>query len=153
MKKDEGGRGEAAMIARAARAGVAGLVLLAAGIASAGGKGDLAGFLGTWRGTSTCVNLKVAPACKDETVVYEVRRSDKAGAAILAADKIVEGKRLPMGELEFVYSDKDGCWRSEFTTPRTHGIWCLVVEGRNLTGSLRDLPENAEVRKVQATRE
>ena len=53
-------------------------------------------------------------------------------------------------EMEFVYSDKDGCWRSEFTTPRAHGIWCLVVEGRNLTGSLKVLPENAEVRKVQA---
>ena len=132
---------------------VAVLVLLVAGIARAGEKGDPADFLGTWRGTSTCVDRKVAPACKDETVIYEVRRADKAGAVILEADKVVGGERLPMGELEFTYSGKDGCWRSEFTTPRTHGVWCLVVEGRKLTGTLRVLPENADVRKVEAVRE
>lgn len=132
---------------------VAGLFLLAAAGAAAGGKGDIADFLGTWRGTSTCVNRTVAPACKDETVVYEVRRGEKPGAAILDAYKIVNGEKLAMGELEFVYSDKDGCWRSEFTTPRAHGIWCLAVEGRAMTGSLRDLPVNAEVRKVKAEHE
>lgn len=125
------------------------LLLCLPGGATAAGSGDLKAFLGTWRGTSTCVNRTIAPACHDETVVYEVRRSEKPDAAILAADKIVEGKRVPMGELEFVYSDKEGCWRAEFTT-RATGVWCLVVDGRNLKGSLRMLPENAEVRKVQA---
>jgi hypothetical protein len=126
------------------------LLLLVAGGATASGKGDLKDFLGTWRGTSTCVNRTIAPACHDETVVYEVRRAGKPNTVILAADKIVEGKRVPMGELEFVYSEPDGCWRGEFTTPRAHGVWCLVVEGRHLHGSLLHMPENAEVRKVQA---
>ena len=132
---------------------VGGLALLASGGAWAGERGDVGEFLGSWRGTSTCVNREVAPACKDETVVYDVRRSDKPETAVLEAYKIVDGQRLPMGELEFVYSDEEGCWRSEFSTPRVHGVWCLVVEGRRLMGSLRVMPENVDVRKVQAAHE
>jgi len=130
----------------------AGLLLLVAGgaAASGSGSGDLKAFLGTWRGTSTCVNRTIAPACHDETIIYDVRRAEKPNAVILAADKIVDGKRVPMGELEFSYSEQEGCWRGEFTTPRAHGVWCFIVEGRNLRGSLLHMPEKAEVRKVQA---
>jgi hypothetical protein len=116
-------------------------------------RSDLAEFVGTWRGTSTCVNRQVAPSCTDETVVYEVRPPENGKAAVLKADKMVDGRRVPMGELEFVYSDKERCWRSEFTTPRVHGVWCLAIEGRSMTGSLRVLPSNAEVRKVQVKRD
>ena len=130
-----------------------GAVCLATGYSCAADRAGLEQFLGTWRGTSTCVNRQIAPACSDETVVYEVRRSDAPKAALLKADKVVNGQRVPMGDLEFVYSEKEGCWRSEFSTPRAHGIWCLVIEGRNMTGSLRVLPENADVRKVQAKRD
>ena len=126
-----------------------GYLCLAAGGLCAADRGSVAELLGTWRGTSTCVNRQMAPACNDETVVYEVRPSNTPKAALLEADKIVDGKRVPMGELEFVYSEKEGCWRSEFSTQRVHGVWCLVVEGRNMTGSLRVLPQNADVRKVQ----
>lgn len=132
--------------------GVSLLAILAATAFPVAGTGEMSQLLGTWNGTSTCVNRQVAPACKDETVVYEVRRSEEPDSAVLAADKIVDGKRLPMGELEFVYSKKDGCWRSELTTPRVQGVWCLVVDGNNMTGNLRVQPENAEVRKVQLTR-
>lgn len=128
------------------------LSMFAASAVASAGTGDIRHFLGTWHGTSTCVNRRVAPACKDETVVYEIRRSDKPQTAVLKADKIVDGKRVPMGELEFVYSTKQGCWRAEFATPRTRGIWCLVVNGRNMTGGLRVFPENAEVRKVELKR-
>ncbi len=110
-------------------------------------------FLGTWHGTSTCVNREAAPSCNDETVVYEVRRSDKPQTVVLAADKIVDGKRLPMGDLEFVYSKAEGCWRSELSTPRVQGVWCLVVDGNSLTGGLRHLPSKTQVRKVELTHE
>jgi len=129
------------------------LSMLAPGAVPAAGTGDLGPFLGTWHGTSICVNRQVAPACKDETVVYEVGRSDKPQAAILKADKIVDGKRVPMGELEFVYSEKEGCWRAGFATPRFQGVWCLVVDGRKMTGGLRVLPEDAEVRTVELKHE
>ncbi len=132
---------------------VVGLSVLAASAVSAAGKGDINDFLGTWRGTSTCVNRQIAPACKDETVVYEVQPSDKPKTAVLKADKIVNGQRVPMGDLEFTYSEEEGCWRSEFTAPRFHGVWCLTVEGDAMTGNLRDAPGNAKIRKVELKRE
>jgi len=116
-------------------------------------RSDLAEFVGTWRGTSTCVNPQIAPSCTDETVVYEVRGSENGKAVVLKADKVVDGRRVPMGDLEFVYSEKESCWRSEFTTPRVHGVWCLAMEKHSMTGSLRVLPSNAEVRKVQVKRD
>ena len=116
-------------------------------------QGDMNAFVGTWRGSSTCVNRQIAPACQDETVIYEVRRADKPNTATLKADKVVDGQRVPMGELDFLYDEKNACWRSEFTTPRVHGVWCLIVQGTSMTGSLRVLPENADARKVQLTRQ
>jgi hypothetical protein len=129
------------------------LALALPGGVRAAGKGEVDEILGTWRGTSTCVDRKIAPACKDETVVYDVRRSDKPGTATLKADKIVDGQRVPMGELDFTYDAKDACWRSEFSTPRVHGIWCLKIDGKAMTGGLRALPENAQVRKVELKRD
>ena len=38
-------------------------------------------------------------------------------------------------------------------TPRFHGAWCLVVEGKRMTGTLRRLPDNAVVRRVEVTRD
>ena len=136
-----------------ALSGFAAFLVLAGYGKLAAEKGDLSDFLGTWRGRSACVNRQAAPACTDEVVVYQVSRSDTPNAAVLEADKIVDGQRVPMGELVFNYSQKDGCWRSELSTARVHAAWCLVINGRVMTGSLRLLPENAQVRQVQLTRE
>jgi hypothetical protein len=107
-------------------------------------------IVGSWQGTSTCVNLQAAPACRNENVIYVVRRSpDKSGVVILAADKIVSGKHVPMGNLEFAYSGVEKCWRSEFKTPGAHGVWCFVVRFDSLTGTLRELPGNTVVREVR----
>jgi hypothetical protein len=114
---------------------------------------DLAGFLGTWRGSSTCTDRVAAPACQDEVVVYEVRKTDRVGVAKVAADKVVEKQRIPMGEFEFAYDKGEGCWRSEFETPRAHGVWCLIVQGKQMAGALRLLPGGETVRKVQLRRE
>lgn len=110
-------------------------------------------FLGTWRGSSVCVDRIIAPACRDGTIVYEVRRGAKAETATLKADKIVDGERAPMGEFDFAYNATEACWRAEFETPRFHGAWCLVVEGKRMTGTLRLLPDKAVVRRVELTRD
>jgi hypothetical protein len=129
------------------------LVTLTWGARGANGEGSSpAAFVGTWQGSSTCVNRQLAPACQDETVVYDVRRSEKVGVVTLKADKIVEGRRLPMGELEFTYSSSEGCWRSEFETARVHAAWCLVVKENELTGHLRLVPGNETVRDVRLRR-
>jgi hypothetical protein len=140
------------LVTRIKRPVVAALLLGAASLGSAA-PADLGAFLGTWRGTSTCVNREIAPACKDEIIVYDVRRSEKPDTATVKADKIVDGKRVPMGELDFAYDPKDACWRSELSTPRVHGVWCLSIQGQAMTGSLRVLPDNQDVRKVQLKRE
>ena len=124
-------------------------VLVIGGLCLSAG-GNRTEFLGTWRGTSTCVNRELAPACKDETIVYEVTRSDTDNEVLLKADKVVDGQRVPMGDLKFQYSEKDGCWRSELDTTRVHAVWCLAIAGGQLTGTLRALPQNADVRKVLA---
>jgi hypothetical protein len=99
------------------------------------------------------VNRQVAPACKDEVVVYDIRRSEKPATAILNADKVVDGQRMPMGELEFVYDAKEGCWRSEIRTERVHAMWSLRVAGNTMTGHLRDILANADTREVKLTRD
>jgi hypothetical protein len=106
-------------------------------------------FLGTWRGSSACADRVAAPACRDEVVIYDVQPSGKAGVATLKADKVVDKERVPMGELEFKYDKGEGCWRSEFETPRAHGVWCLVVKGKQMTGTLRLLPAGSITRRVQ----
>ena len=107
---------------------------------------------GTWRGTSTCADRVAAPSCQDETVVYEVRPGDKAGTVILAADKIVNGERVPMGELTFAYDTPLACWRSDFESPRLKSRWCFTVEGNTLTGTATLLPGNQVVRRITAKR-
>lgn len=120
---------------------------------SSGRDSSPAAFVGMWQGSSTCVNRQLAPACKDEKVVYDVRNSEKTGAVIIEADKIVDGKRIPMGELQFIYSSSEGCWRSEFETARVHAVWCLVVKGSTLTGHLLLLPGKETVRDIRLQRE
>ena len=132
---------------------VFGLLLATAMAPSSFTLSALDNLLGTWRGSSICTDRVAAPACKDEVVVYDVRPSDKTGVAKLAADKVVDKQRVPMGELEFAYDKGEGCWRSEFETPRAHGVWCLVVKGKEMTGTLRVLPARSIVRRVQLRRD
>ena len=54
------------------------LVLLSGPIGQAAAKTPgPAELIGTWRGTSTCTDRVAAPACNDETVVYEFSAGPK----------------------------------------------------------------------------
>src|SRR3954451_17796794 len=79
---------------------------------------------GTWRGKSVCTDRVAAPACKDESVVYDFTAGPTPETVHWKADKIVDGKRLAMGEFDLVYSRSDSCWTAELTTPRFHMVWC-----------------------------
>lgn len=109
-------------------------------------------LLGTWRGTSTCIDKVQAPACRDETVVYDFRRGDKPGHAIVAADKVVNGQRLPMGELDFVWDAASACWRADFESPSVTSRWCFTTDGAALKGTARLLPGNQIIRRVDVHR-
>ncbi len=106
-------------------------------------------IVGTWRGTSICSDKKAAPSCNDEQVIYDVVvNKAKPDAVIVKADKVVNGKRDPMGDLDFTYDAKSGSWTAEFENPRTHNIFRLIVKGDVIAGTLTMLPSNAVVRKI-----
>jgi len=115
---------------------------------------DAKAMLGVWRGTSLCANREVTPACKDEEVVYEFRETSPpaAGKLTMAADKIVNGERQPMGELDFVWDPKAGAWVCEIHS-RYHGLWSFAPpKDGELAGTLVLLPEKTVVRKAAAKR-
>jgi hypothetical protein len=108
---------------------------------------------GVWRGTSTCTDRVAAPACHDEVVVYEFTAGAKAGTVHWKADKIVDGQRQPMGEMDLSYDTADACWRAEFSSPRIQGVWCLAVDGAHITGTARLLPGKETVRKIDVRKD
>jgi hypothetical protein len=116
-------------------------------------KGVAAQLIGTWRGTSTCVDLVAAPACHNETVVYVFTAGARPGAVHWVADKVIAGQREPMGEMELEYDNADGCWNAFFTSPRAKIEWRLVVAGARLSGTARLLPGKETIRKLDLRKE
>jgi hypothetical protein len=111
-------------------------------------------IVGVWRGTSSCVDRTLHPACVDETVVYEFRPlPDDRGAVRLEAKKVVGGRAETMYLLDFTYDPERKVWASEFRAPHAHGEWSYAVEGDALRGRLLDLPSRALVRTVTAMRD
>jgi hypothetical protein len=110
-------------------------------------------LIGTWRGTSICTDLTAAPACHDETVVYEFTAGSQPGAVHWVADKVVAGERLRMGEMELEYDQVERCWKGFFTSPRVKSVWRLIVDGSRLTGTGRLLPGNETIRKLDLRKE
>jgi hypothetical protein len=140
--------------ARILGAGCLAAVLAAAALAHAqSDSATPAQLIGTWRGTSLCTDRVAAPACKDETVVYEFTAGSKAGMVHWVADKVVDGERLTMGELDAEYDKTEGCWKSEFSAPRVKTVWCLVVDGDRLSGTGRLLPGKEMIRKMELRRD
>jgi hypothetical protein len=105
-------------------------------------------LIGTWRGTSLCTDRVAAPACHDETVVYEFTTGPKAGTVHWAADKVVNRQRQRMGEFDLAYDEAEGCWKAEFSSPRVRSVWRLVVDAAQLSGTARLLHGNQTIRKV-----
>ena len=111
------------------------------------------GIIGAWRGSSLCVDRKALPACNDEEVVYEiVAKPGQSDAVTVKADKIVDGKRVPMGALDFVRDAKDGSWATNIETPSVHALWRLAVGGTTMTGTMTLLPSNVVVRRMDLKR-
>jgi hypothetical protein len=143
---------------RISKAGVALTVALAGAALSPSGfcapeAASPAAIIGTWRGTSTCTDRVAAPACHDEVVVYEFAAGEKPGTILWKADKIVDGERLPMGEMNLAYDTGDACWKAEFKSPRSHSVWCLVIDGAHMTGTGRMLPGKQTVRKIDVRKD
>lgn len=106
-------------------------------------------IVGTWRGQSICTDRVAAPACNDEQVIYDISVTPgKANTVTVKADKVVDGKREPMGALDFTRDAKEGGWTTELQTPRFHAIWLLTPSGTRMQGSLTMIPSKAVVRRI-----
>ena len=107
--------------------------------------------IGTWKGDSTCRGNR--PACKNEVVVYRFEAvAGKPDAILWFADKIVEGKREPMGKAEMHYDQAKGELSWEFTVRQNHGLWQFKVSVDTMEGTLVLLPTRGLVRVVKVKR-
>jgi hypothetical protein len=129
---------------------VVAFVLVVACVAGEASGGPVEEIVGAWHGTSACVDRQAAPACTDEEVIYEIVVSPGHPEAVtVTADKIVDGKRVPMGPLEFTLEAASRSWTSELETPRMHALWRLSVSGTTMSGTVTLLPSKAVVRRVE----
>jgi hypothetical protein len=127
------------------------LALLSRGVAGQPARDAL---VGSWRGTSLCVNREAAPACNDEQVVYDiVATPGEADAITVKADKIVNGRREPMGDLIFhPDATTPGRYVSEIGTPPMSSLWFMSVRGDAISGGLIRLPSKTAIRALELRR-
>src|SRR5689334_4915081 len=110
--------------------------------------GSLSKVLGDWEGESVCVD-KNRPACKNEHVVYHIKKKDgEADAVSLQADKIVNGKPEDMGTLDCKHDAAKSTLTCEFTVNTTHGVFEFTIKGDEMEGTLKILPAGTLGRKI-----
>ena len=142
----------AIQVRRVVRAFIASTLPLAL-LGAQGQRGPAAQILGTWRGTSTCVDRSVGRACQDEEVIYQVdSAAGPRGPVSIRADKIVRGERQFMGSFRLSHDSTTDRWHADLTTPRFHGRWLFQVRDTAMTGSLEELPSERAVRRIAARR-
>ena len=54
----------------------------------------------------------------------------------IKTDHIYEGQRAQAWEYDFTYYATDGCWRAEYQAGKFQAVWCLVVNGNDMSGTL-----------------
>jgi len=96
-------------------------------------------IVGTWRGTSLCVDREHFPGCNDEQALYEIRPLGRSHDSVsVKAQKIVGGAVEPVSEDNFA-RQPDGTWRTEIVTPRFRVRLTLRVTGDSISGTLMDV--------------
>ena len=111
---------------------------------------DISSLIGDWSGESICVNKEKFPACKDEVVVYHLARTEgKTNGITVSADKIVDKKPQPMGDIDFVYDPEKHTLVSELKTDRFQIRIDLLVTGDILEGTLTSLQDKTTVRHIK----
>ncbi len=109
-------------------------------------------LLGTWHGSSLCVDHNRDAACKDEEVVYVVTGLPSIRDTVeMEAFKIINGQRVSMGLLRPARLPGSQSWSCELAT-RVHAVWTFQAKDSTLTGTLAELPSKRLIRKVNATR-
>jgi hypothetical protein len=91
---------------------------------------DGSDLVGDWRGESK-VQAKNTPA-KDEVVVWHIAKGAAPKKLVVTADKIVDGKAISMGALEFTYDRAQNTIACE----NERGIWKLTHNANKMDGTL-----------------
>jgi hypothetical protein len=102
---------------------------------------DVAQLVGDWRGESK-VLAKNTPA-KDEVVVWHIARGAAPNKLVVTADKIVDGKAISMGALDFIYDRA----QNTIVCENERGIWKLAHNANKMDGTLT-LPDQTVLRRV-----
>lgn len=102
-------------------------------------------LFGAWQGESIC-QVKNSP-CQDEQVIYHIRQGRDAAHVRVSADKIVAGKAINMGMIEFNYDAQTGRLTSD-----AHGHWEFMVKKHRMVGTLT-LPDQTIYRRVTLVKE
>lgn len=109
---------------------------------------SLSKVLGDWEGESVCVD-KNRPACKNEHVVYHIKKKDdEADAVSIQADRIVDGRPVDMGTLDCNYDAGKSTITCEFNINTTHGIFEFKIKDDEMEGTLKILPAGTLGRKI-----
>ncbi|HZT57487.1 MAG TPA: hypothetical protein VFA21_02565 [Pyrinomonadaceae bacterium] len=109
---------------------------------------DGSNLVGDWEGESKCG--AGFPSCRDEHVVYHITKPpDEAGNVSIAADKIVDGKPVPMGVVELKYDGAQHTLRGELKNTRYSGVWEFKVEGDTMEGTLTTQPDGKVARRIK----
>jgi hypothetical protein len=114
--------------------------------------GPATAILGTWHGSSICVDRIRDTACGDEEVIYQVdSAASPSGPVRMLADKVVNGSRQPMGGFHLSYDAVQRVWSVELRT-RIQARWSFTPHGDQLSGTLTEVPSGRLIRRVTARR-
>ena len=86
-------------------------------------------LFGDWTGESVCTVKE--SSCRDEKVIYHISKGSDPTIVNINADKIVFGKAVNMGTLEFKYDKVTGSLVNS-----EHGRWELILRERKIEGAL-----------------
>jgi hypothetical protein len=104
-------------------------------------------IVGNWRGTSECA-VKSSP-CHDEINVYRFSKIPaRPGWFSGTGSKIVDGKEISMGTLNWSYDATSHALRSESSS----ATFQLFVEGNKIDGNLT-LPDKTVYRRIHLEKE
>lgn len=128
------------------------VVALCGVIAAGASSSQAAGIVGTWRGTSLCVDREHFPSCNDERAVYEIRASGRSPDSVIVKAQKLVGNALELVSEDTFARQSDGTWRTEIVTPRFRIRVDLRLSGDSLTGTLMEMGSVRKARDISLRR-
>jgi len=108
---------------------------------------------GTWKGESICVGKRTA--CTNEVVVYRFESvPERTGVFTLFADKVIEGKRVPMYKQEIQVDERSAILTAAPASSPLHGYWEYTIRatGEGISGTFHLASDKTIARRMQMKR-